>query len=121
MKLLQPTRPYTRRKIDQEEWEKTIDELAQRLCTAEEWRRYYQQQEEFQPVVYVTEDENGEEVECDPEDLDEEYVTAEVKVFPVWRKYRGRAEKIAQLQFILPFLQKLPVRWSLFLSDLLMK
>ena len=84
----------TRRRADREDWERQVDELAQQLCSAQEWQQYFSKQADMKNKTAV---------------------------LPVWRKYRGRAHRIAQLNRILPFTRSLPLKVNVILSEILLK
>lgn len=94
MALKRSPAAFNRRRSDREDWEQRVDELAQQLCSARDWQQYFVQQ--HQPH-------------------------RNTMMLPVWRKHRGRALRIAQLQRILPMTRSLPLRVTAFLSDILLK
>jgi len=93
----------TRRKTDPEGWEKTIDSLAISLCPTEEWQAYEKQ---LQAVAWKANRQKN---------------SARVSVFPVWRKYRQKASRVASLYRRAPILRHLPLNVVSFIGDVLFR
>ena len=98
MQFLADTRAPKRRKTDKQVWEQTIDLLAQSLCPEAEWAAYRNRQRTIARMG-------------DPA----------VKVFPVWKKYRAQAVKVATVQRAVPMLRHLPPRFSWVLGEVFLK
>lgn len=94
-----------RRKSDWATWENTIEALAMDLCPAEEWQLY---QNQLRHVTLSS-------------PCTQARTTATIKVFPIWRKYRSKALKVATLQQTIPLLRHLPLSISRLLGDILFK
>lgn len=94
---------YTRRKTDPEGWEKTIESLAISLCPTEEWQAYEKQ---LQYIAWKANKQQN---------------SAKVSVFPVWRKYRQKASRVATLYRTAPILRHLPLNVASFLGEVLFK
>lgn len=93
-----------RRKTDcPESWEKTIESLAISLCPTEEWQAY---EKKVQHLAWQANKRQG---------------SARVSVFPIWRKYRQQALRIATLHRTLPMFRHLPLPVASFLGELLFK
>ena len=104
---------YMRRKSDVEAWEKTIDALAMSICPAEEWQAYERQ---IQQVAWKTQaKQNG----LKPGRSN--HALASVRVFPVWKKYREKALRVATLHQAVPLFRHLPLSVSCFLGEVLFK
>jgi hypothetical protein len=106
---LKPHKPrYSRRKSEQDGWERAIDALAMHICPAEEWQAYERQ---LQQVAWKnTTRLQGNRMHAPV-----------VRVFPVWRKYRQKALRVATLQKTIPLLKYFPLGLSCFLGDVLFK
>lgn len=84
--------------MDPQAWDRMVDALAMHLCPTEEWQAYEQK---VQYLIWQSKQRAG---------------RARVCAFPVWRKYRDRAHKIASLQHVVPILRHLPLPVSSFLG-----
>lgn len=97
MKAYPYSRPL-RRKSEFMAWQQAIDKLALQICPTEEWdqhmRRVYQ-------VDWLVQHSPG---------------VRNIKIFPVWKKYRKEALQVATLYQTLPILQHIPLRWACFLG-----
>jgi hypothetical protein len=92
-----------RRKADFDTWEKTIDALAMSICPSREWQDY---ERRLQQLAWRANVRSRRKV---------------VSVFPVWKKYRQKALRVATLHQAVPVLKYLPLRVSCLLGDLLFK
>ncbi len=95
MSVLKESQHHRRRKSDKPELELVLDNLSRQLCSPEELSVHLSRQE-----MIARKGMNR------------------VKLFPVWRRHRWQAQKIARLQEVFPFLKRLPLKVSVFLSDL---
>ncbi len=86
-----------RRKADKETWDDTVEQLARELCPIEELEAYQYRQQTLARN------------------------NRQVKVFPVWRKYRYQARKIASIQSSIPFLKRFPLQVSWVLGEIFLK
>jgi hypothetical protein len=77
-------------------WNRLVDVLSMHLCPPEEWQAYEKKMNE-QAKLRAS---GG----------------ATIYIFPVWRKYRQQARKIASLQNFAPVLRHLPLPVSCFLG-----
>lgn len=82
--------------------EKTVDTLAMHLCPNEEWRAYEQK---TRYLVWKAQQKRR--ISSD---------SAKVCVFPIWRKYRHQAQKVANLLQVIPVLRHLPLPVTRFLG-----
>lgn len=84
---------------DSLDWKRLVDVLSMHLCPAREWQAYEKKVHEqaWRAKVRQAGD-------------------ATIYVFPVWRKYRRQARKIASLQHFAPVLRHLPLPVSSFLG-----
>lgn len=73
------------------------------LCPVTEWQVYEQQ---LQYLAWKTNKRQNKDV---------------VRVFPIWRKYRQKATRVATLYHAVPLLRHLPLGLVGFLGDLLVK
>lgn len=89
-----------RRKADIIAWQ-TIDQLAMQLCPPDEWNAYMCQLNDLEGLIQET-----------PE------ISANLRVFPIWKKYRNEARQVAALYQAVPLLQRLPLRWTSILGRL---
>jgi hypothetical protein len=94
---------YQRRRSDIDNWENTIDSLAMTLCPVAEWQAYEKQ---LQFIAWKA---------------NRRPQKAKVRVFPVWRKYRQKAVRVATLYEAAPILRHFPLGFVGFLGDLLVK
>jgi hypothetical protein len=94
---------HMRRKTDIEAWENTIESLAMDLCPPNEWQAY---QRQLQTVSIKS---------------GARQPASKVKVFPIWKKYRQQALRVATLYQAVPLLRHLPLGVSSFLGDVLFK
>jgi hypothetical protein len=85
--------------MDSKAWDRMVDALAMHLCPTEEWQAY---EKKLQYLVWKSKQRQTK--------------TAKVCVFPVWRKYRHQAQKIVNLQHVVPLLRHLPLPVSSFLG-----
>lgn len=92
--MSRPYRALKRRKSDRADWERQVEALAQRLCSREELQAQLQRHEA----------------------LRQEGRLRQVKLFPIWRRHREQAQRIARLCERLPFLRRLPFRALVALS-----
>jgi hypothetical protein len=83
-------------------WQQTIDRLAIRLCPPEEWDAYMDQ---LSRLEWFTQQAPG--------------ASANLRVFPVWKKYRSQAQQLAALYQAIPVLKHLPLRWAILLGKIL--
>lgn len=83
---------------DTKAWERMVDALAMHLCPIKEWQAYEQK---VQYLIWQSKQSQS---------------AAKVCAFPVWRKYRHQAQKIASLQHVVPLLRHLPLPVSSFLG-----
>jgi len=103
MKLkLRKTRAQ-RHKVPITDWDTSIELLAMQLCPAAEWRKY---ERHLQALARQSNTQNH------PKQT-------KVKVFPVWRKYRQQAKRVATLYQALPMFKRLPLGLSGFIGNLL--
>ena len=79
--------------------EQTIDEIAMTLCPAEEWEEYEARRHRLSR-------------------LGRKSHTAQVKVFPIWWKYRRQAAQIASVRKYVPVLRYFPMPVSSLLGEL---
>lgn len=107
MKLHADNKHYKRRKSDVEAWEHTVDALAMSLCPEDEWLAY---EKRMQQLAWR-----------ESKSAAPRRHTAAVRVFPVWKKYRQKALRVATLHQAVPVLKHLPLRISCFLGDVLFK
>jgi hypothetical protein len=96
-----PKRRPLRRKNDIIAWQ-TIDQLAMQLCPPDEWNAYMGQLNDLEWMIQQT-----------PE------ISANLRVFPVWKKYRSQARQVAALYQAIPLLQRFPLRWTSLLGRIL--
>jgi hypothetical protein len=89
------------------DWEMRIESLAMQLCPADEWQHYEKKMHallrESQTLTLRRKR------------------LAQVSVFPVWRKYRQQAKRVATLQQAFPLFKHLPLKLNGFVGDLLFK
>lgn len=109
MKLQTRKTTYPRRKSEQDSWEKAIDALAMHICPVSEWQAYEQQ---LQQIAWQN--------STRYQSKSRKHLPV-VRVFPVWRKYRQKALRVATLQQNVPMLRYLPLGLSCFLGDILFK
>lgn len=77
-----------RRKTDRADWERQVEALAQQLCSPQEWAAYRARHETLRA----------------------RYGHDRIRLFPVWRRYREQAQRMARLCRALPILKALPCR-----------
>jgi|GEM_PF-3000119 len=98
---------HKRRKTDspetweKENWEKTIESLAISLCPTQEWQAY---EKKLQHLAWQANKQQN---------------SARVSVFPIWRKYRQQALRVATLYRTVPVLRHLPLPVANFLGEIL--
>lgn len=91
-----------RRRPDVMIWQQTVDRLAIRLCPPEEWNAYMDQ---LNRLEWFTQHTPG--------------ISANLRIFPVWKKYRPQAQQVAMLYEAIPILKHFPLRWSILLGKIL--
>jgi hypothetical protein len=89
------------------DWDTSIELLAMQLCPVEEWQHYEQHMQTL-----------AREARALPARLKPQ---AKVRVFPVWRKYRQQAKRVATLYQAAPVFKRLPLPVAGFVGDLLFK
>lgn len=94
--------PQSAHEYDLRDWDRLVDVLSMHLCPADEWQAY-EKKVQYQNWKSKQKKQNG-----SPK--------AKVCVFPIWRKYRGQARKIASLHQVIPMLRHLPLPVSSFLG-----
>ena len=97
----------TRHRAETCDWDSSIELLAMQLCPAEEWQTY-EKRMQAQARQFNTVKGQGKQ-------------STKVRVFPVWRKYRQKAKRVATLYQALPLFKRLPLSVSGFIGDLLFK
>jgi hypothetical protein len=89
------------------DWEMRIESLAMQLCPADEWQHYEKKMHallrESQTLTLRRKR------------------SAPISVFPVWRKYRQQAKRVATLQQAFPLFKHLPLKLNGLVGDLLFK
>jgi hypothetical protein len=103
MKLKAQKNHTVRRKVDLESWEKTIESLAMDLCPTKEWQAY---EKKAHFLAWKNNKQSN---------------TAKIRVFPIWRKYRQQALRVATLYRTLPILRYFPLKVTNFLGQILFK
>lgn len=93
--------------LQSNDWDTSIELLAMQLCPVEEWQNYEQHMQTLAREASVF-----------PSRLKPQ---AKVRVFPVWRKYRQQAKRVATLYQALPMFKRLPLPVAGFVGDLLFK
>lgn len=99
---------YMRRKSDVEQkrvHERTVEDIAITLCPAPEWEAYEARRHQLMRMSRMQKDSR----------------TAEIKVLPIWWKYRRQAYRVATLQRMFPVLRYLPLRLSSFLGEVFLR
>ncbi len=96
MSSAKPSQPHPISSINPEDWEVTLETLSRQLCSKRELSIHLKRQE-----MYAR---NG---------------ATRIKMFPIWRRYRRKAERVARIQGTVPFLKNLPLSVSAFISDIL--
>ncbi len=96
MSLLHPSWNKQAYSLETEDWEATLDKLSRQLCSKKELAHHTRRQE-----MYVR---NG---------------VTRVKLFPIWRRYRRKAERVVRIQSAFPILRRFPLCVSSFISDIL--
>ena len=92
-----------RHKMPITDWDTSIELLAMQLCPAAEWRKY---ERHMQALTRQSTAQN-------------QHHKSKVKVFPVWRKYRQQAKRVATLYQAIPMFKRLPLAISGFIGNLL--
>jgi hypothetical protein len=94
------------------EWDANIELLAMQLCPAEEWQRYERR------MQTVARQQNSQQNRTQATGKEQ---PSKVRVFPVWRKYRQQAKRVATLHQAFPLFKRLPLTFSGLIGDLLFK
>ncbi len=99
---------YMRHKADVEHKrasERTVEDIAITLCPSAEWEAYEARRHQLVRLGRAQKDSR----------------MAEVRVMPVWWKYRRQAYRVATLQRLFPVLRYLPLRVSSFLGEVFLR
>jgi len=92
------------------DWEMRIESLAMQLCPADEWQHY---EKKMHALLRESQTLTLRRKRPTP--------GSAVAVFPVWRKYRQQAKRVATLQQAFPLFKHLPLKLNGFVGDLLFK
>lgn len=87
------------------DWDTSIELLAMQLCPTEEWQRYERKMQALARQATSSAPRGK----------------GKVRVFPVWRKYRQQAKRVATLYQAIPVFKRLPLPFCGFVGDLLFK
>lgn len=94
-----PPYPHKRRPLRRKQeliaWQEAIDELAMKLCPAEEWEDHLERLNDLEWQIQCG--------AVSPRNL---------RIFPIWKKYRSEARQVAALYHAMPWLQRLPLQWA---------
>ncbi|MBK8190562.1 MAG: hypothetical protein IPK79_08965 [Vampirovibrionales bacterium] len=83
-------RAFKKRRADRDAWERQVDSLARQLCAPEELSDYFRRRKALREMGN----------------------SRRIRLFPVWRRHRERAQRIARLREKFPILRALPL-WAL--------
>ncbi len=89
---------FIRRSTDSENWEQRVERLARDLCSDDEVKQYKRLRATIQKDT-----------------------TGRLATFPVWRKYKSKAERIASMHKMIPLLRRLPHNVNDVLGKILLK
>jgi hypothetical protein len=89
------------------DWDTSIELLAMQLCPVEEWKSYERRMQTLARQASVLSSPRKKQ--------------AKVRVFPVWRKYRQQAKRVATLYQTMPMFKRLPLSVAGFVGNLLFK
>lgn len=107
MKQTADKKSYARRKSDavnKRAWERTVEDIAMTLCPPSEWEDYEIRCHQLARICR----------QKSPR-------MAEVKVMPIWWKYRREASRVATIQQAIPPLRYLPLKVSSILGEIFLK
>lgn len=96
-----------RQQLEASDWDTSIELLAMQLCPTEEWQSYEKRMQTLARQATLPASRGK--------------ANSSVRVFPVWRKYRQQAKRVATLYQALPMFKKLPLALGGFVGDLLFK
>jgi hypothetical protein len=102
----------SRQQLVASEWDANIELLAMQLCPAEEWQHY---ERRMQTVARQQHSQQSSAL------AKGKAPAPKVRVFPVWRKYRQQAKRVATLHQAFPLFKRLPLVLSGLVGDLLFK
>ncbi len=89
---------FIRRSADNDSWERVVERVARDLCSDDEVKQYKRLR------ATVQKDSSG-----------------RLATFPVWRKYKSKAERIASMHKMIPLLRHLPHDVNDVLGKILLK
>lgn len=112
-----------RRHPDPDAWIRLVDNLAMSLCPDAEWQAYHRQIQQLAWQAATASPSSGGGSAARPmmAPPHRDALVRKVRVFPVWRKYRQQALRVATLQENIPLLRHLPLRLSCILGDVLLR
>jgi len=100
----------SRQQTTASEWDANIELLAMQLCPTEEWQLYEKRMQTVARKAGSTSSASQPAA-----------AHGKIRIFPVWRKYRQQAKRVATLHQALPMFKRLPLALSGFVGDLLFK
>jgi hypothetical protein len=107
MKLKTHNNRTSHQELETCDWDASIELLAMQLCPTKEWQSYEKRMQALarqaaKPGAHAK-------------------TRAKVRVFPVWRKYRQQAKRVATLYQALPVFRRLPLALGGLVGNLLFK
>jgi hypothetical protein len=102
----------SRQQASASEWDANIELLAMQLCPADEWQHYEKR------MQTLARQQNAQQNSTPGRG---KRPAPKVRVFPVWRKYRQQAKRVATLHQAFPLFKRLPLALSGLVGDLLFK